>query len=256
VTQSRAGQPEDRSVLSRPSPPPDATPSYGPSSDQVVEVWRGAGSPSDRPVLVLLHGGFWRPEWDGAHLRPMAAALATAGWTAASIEYRRRPGVPEVTTSDVGAALRALPRLVAVMQPTTAPPEMVLIGHSAGGHLALWAAAATPPPRLRATLALAPVADLRLAHELGLDGDAVAAFLGCPPDGRADLDPARRTLPAGTVTIVHGASDAVVPPALSRSYASAHPATRLVPVAGAGHFALIDPRSAAWATVERELSRL
>src|SRR5687767_5756925 len=108
--------------------------------------------------VALIHGGFWRPAYDRVHLRPMAAALRDLGWEVVSIEYRRVPGDPDATVSDVRAALSA------------AAPD-VIAGHSAGGHLALWAAATMG---LKA-VALAPVADLRLAEELNLDGGAVKA---------------------------------------------------------------------------------
>ncbi len=106
-----------------------------------------------------------------------------------------------------------------------------------------------PAPGLVGTIALAPVADLELAHRLGLDGDAVADFLGGPPQDRGDLDPVRMADPTAAVVIVHGADDEVVPPKVGEAYAAAHPASRMVPVAGAGHFALIDPLSAAWPVV-------
>ncbi|MEV7014062.1 alpha/beta fold hydrolase [Streptosporangium sp. NPDC051022] len=224
---------EDRSVLTRPAAGPDRTLRYGEDADQVIDLWHAGG-----PTVALVHGGFWRPEYDRTHLRPMANALREAGWNVAAIEYRREPGRPGPMLDDVRAALGAL-------------DPSVTVGHSAGGHLALCAA-----PPAAAVLALAPVADLRLAHRLNLDDGAVPDFLGGPPEDRADLDPVRLPARPGRVTIVHGTGDERVPAEVSESYAAAHPATSLVPVPGAGHFVLIDPESDAWPIVRRELAAL
>jgi acetyl esterase/lipase len=119
------------------------------------------------------------------------------------------------------------------------------VGHSAGGHLALQAAADGVGDHVRGVLALAPVADLQLGEALALDGDAVRAFLGGPAVGRADLDPSRMAAPAARIHLLHGLDDAVVPLSVSESYRARHPRAALDRV-GAGHFALIDPRSRVW----------
>ncbi|HEU4948572.1 MAG TPA: alpha/beta hydrolase, partial [Kribbella sp.] len=237
---------EDRSVLTRSAAPPDDVLRYGEQPDQVMDVWSGT---SDRPIVVLVHGGFWRPDYDRVHLRPMAEALSAAGWPVASIEYRREPGHPDVTVDDLRAALDRLPVLLGEARP------MVLVGHSAGGHLVLWAATAVKPPGLRGTVALAPVADLALAYRLQLDDGAVADFLGTPPEVRKDLDPVLLPQPTTPVTVVHGTADTVVPVALAESYTGVHRSTRYVPITGAGHFELIDPTSTVWSLVADELSR-
>ncbi|MFF0578494.1 alpha/beta hydrolase family protein [Streptosporangium saharense] len=224
---------EDRSVLERDAPGPDETVEYGPAPDQVTDLWHGTG-----PTVALVHGGFWRPEYDRLHLRPMANALREAGWNVAVVEYRREPGRPDAAVEDVRAALAAL-------------GPAVVAGHSAGGHLALLAS-----PEEAGVLALAPVADLGLAHRLDLDEGAVADFLGGPPDGRPDLDPVRLGPRPGRVTIVHGTEDGRVPVEVSASYVAAHPGVSLVRLPGAGHFVVIDPESDVWSIVLRELTAL
>lgn len=214
---------EDRSILGLPAPEPSAE-LYLPSGDRIGRV-------------ALIHGGFWRPSYDRVHLRPMAAALRDLGWEVVSVEYRRVPGDPDVTVSDVRAVLSSL------------KPDVVA-GHSAGGHLALWAAATLG---LKA-VALAPVADLRMAEELNLDGGAVKAFLGVAAAERADLDPSR--LPPSGAVLIHGELDSVVPIGLSRAFAKARPGSRLVELPGTAHFELIDPRADAWTVVIQELQRL
>lgn len=245
--------PEDRSVLGLPAPGPDIDLRYGDHPDHVVDVSFGGPGAGGRPLVVFVHGGFWRPAYDRVHARPLAAALAGAGWTTAAIEYRRVPGRPDGTVDDVAAAIRFLAGAPELQGRSDG--RLVLAGHSAGGHLVLHAAVGLPFPELAGVVALAPVADLTLAEELALDGDAVRAFLGRSAADRPDLDPARQPAPATAVTLVHGTDDAVVPLAVSRSYAAAHPASRLVEVDG-GHFVVIDPRSTAWPEVLAALAAL
>ncbi|WP_224387697.1 S9 family peptidase [Pseudonocardia sp. ICBG1293] len=228
-------------VLSRPAPEPPRTVAVGDHPDQVMDLWPDGGP--GRPLVVLVHGGFWRPRVDRVYVRSMAAALHARGLPVASLEYRRVPGDPDATVADVLAGLRAAH---AVAGP------VVTVGHSAGGHLVLHAAAAEPS-LVRATLPIAPVADLGLADAENLGDGAVRAFLGGPASGRTDLDPAAGPTPPGPVTILHGDADANVPLPVSRSYLDRHPSARLVELPGHDHFAPVDPLSTAWETVAREI---
>lgn len=229
--------PEDRSVLSRPARPPDHTWAYGQEPDQVIEHYRGPRS--REPALVLVHGGYWRPEYDRIHLRPMAEVLAGAGWDASLVEYRRVPGEPGQATADLRAA-------IAAVMGQHGDAGVILIGHSAGGHLALHAAGEAIPG-IAAVIALGPVADLGEALERDLDGGAARAFLG--EEQAHEYCPVRRSQPGVPVTILHGNADDLVPIELSRAYARTHPRTHLRELDGVGHFALIDPRSSAWVDV-------
>ena len=83
---------DDRSVLTRAVAPPDTTVSYGAMPEHVADVRFGDERAIHRPLVVIVHGGFWRPTIDRAHTGPMAVALAERGWTVAAIEYRRVPG--------------------------------------------------------------------------------------------------------------------------------------------------------------------
>ncbi|MGY2127368.1 alpha/beta hydrolase [Blastococcus sp. SYSU DS0617] len=244
--------PEDRSVLQLPAPGPDRELRYGDHPDHVVDLYLGGPGAEGRPLVVFVHGGFWRPAYDRVHARPLTTALAAAGWTTAAIEYRRVPGRPDDTVDDVAAAIRFLADVPELGR--ACDGRFVLVGHSAGGHLVLQAAADPRTPAPAGVVALAPVADLRLAEELALDGDAVRAFLGRPAAERTDLDPVRQPAPDTAVTILHGTTDAIVPLAVGRSYVAAHPTARLVEVAG-GHFVVIDPRSTAWPALLAALAR-
>ncbi len=242
---------EDRSVLTRAASAPDEVFPYGPDAEQVIDVRFAGSSAVDRPLLVVLHGGFWRPEYDRTHVRPMTEALAAAGWPTATPEYRRVPGCPDLAVADVHEAVRAIGA-----RPGLAGRRVVLVGHSAGGHLALQAASTLGPRHAPAgVLALAPVADLRRAQALRLDGDAVPAFLGTDAAAHSELDPALLPTPVGEVWIVHGKEDGIVPMEVSESYLGRHPEAVLIAV-DCGHFPLIDPRSAAWPTVLDALDAL
>ena len=145
--------------------------------------------------------------------------------------------------------------------------RVVAIGHSAGGHLACWAAArgglpagapgAEPAVRPAAAVSQAGVVDLREAARLKLSGRAVESLLGGSPikwPGRYDLASPFERLPlGGTQLLVHGEADDVVPVAISRRYAERAGAGGddcvLVELAGCGHFEHLDPDSEAWSVV-------
>jgi dipeptidyl aminopeptidase/acylaminoacyl peptidase len=268
-------------ILTRPAPPPDATIRYGPGPDHIADVRlpsgegpRGASAGSGLPLVVVLHGGFWRAAFDRKHVGPMAAALAAEGYLVCVPEFRRigqAGGGWPGTFDDVAAAVDRLPPLVAAVAPGTCDPgRLLLAGHSAGAHLALWAAGrhllprdvpwradAGSRPRIAGVAALAPVSDLVACHRQRLGGGAAADLLGGGPEQHpqryAVADPAR-LIPLGVpVRIVHGITDDRVPCEMSRSYAararSAGDDAFLQELPGCGHFEVIDPRSAAWPAV-------
>ncbi len=249
--------PDSRSVLSRSARRPDRTLAYGAFAEQVVDVWLPS-RPAGPILLIFLHGGFWRSAYDRAHVAPVAAAFAASGYVVAVPEYRRTGhtgGGWPTTFDDVRSAVAAVPALLVDHRPA----GVVLAGHSAGGQLALWAAKGARPAGV---VALAPVADLRAAYELDLDGGAAAALLGGGPDTVADryrqADPMAR-LPLGVpCVLVHGDRDRQVPVWFSQRYADTARAAgddvRLVVLPATDHFALIDPESAAWPAVVAAVS--
>ncbi len=181
----------------------------------------------------------------------MCAAIADAGWTVATVEYRRAPGQPDATTGDVRAAIAALPTLTKHHD-----GRVIVMGHSAGGHLGLYAAAVKTSPFLIGVIALAPAADLQLVDSLDLDNGAARDFLGVAATARPELDPAQLPDIAVPTLLIHGIEDAVVPIAVSRAYIDRHPAAELRTLEHCGHFAPIDPLSAAWPAVVAALERL
>lgn len=271
-------------MLDRPAGLPDAVLRWADHADGLADAYlpplslRGEAAPA--PLLVALHGGFWRAAWDRRHLRPLAQALAGLGWAVLLPEYARSGGrhlaegrdAPwPLTVEDLRLARRVLPGLLAEVAPgrvSDRPP--VLLGHSAGGHLALWWAldartegpAGGPAAAVGQVLALAPVADLAAAHAAGLGDGAVTALLGpTGPDGAArrayGADVAARLRagerPGCPVVVVHGADDAQVPVAHSTALGADVPWLDVRVLAGVEHFAPIDPLSPAWPAVRAGL---
>jgi len=245
---------------------------YGQHRSQVGELWRPAAA-GQRPVVVLIHGGYWRAAYTKHLMRALARAVVAQGWVAWNIEYRRigllgGGGGWPATFSDVAAAIDHLGTVRGVD-----PTQVVALGHSAGGQLALWAAArpglpegapgAAPALRLRASIALAGVVDLEEGDRLGLGNGAVAAFLGGHPNREGEryrlASPAAR-LPLGVPhALVHGTADATVPLSMSEGYAARAAGcgddVEFIAVPGASHRDLISPRSAAWAPTLSYLRR-
>ncbi|MFI6822909.1 alpha/beta hydrolase family protein [Micromonospora sp. NPDC050187] len=258
---------DPRAVLTRPAPAPDVTVAYGELPDQVADLRRPVGAGPPRPLVVVVHGGFWRAEYDRTHTGPLAVGLAGLGHPVAQVEYRRtgQPGGGwPGTLADVRNAVAALPGLAARALPDrVAPGPPLLVGHSAGGQLALYVAA-TAPETVAGVLALAPVADLVEAYRRDLDGGAVAALLGGGPtevpDRYAHADPSIAVPWRTPTVVVHGARDEHVPIALSRTFVSkasaAGASTTLVELPNCEHFALIDPTSSAWPDVADALGSL
>jgi acetyl esterase/lipase len=204
-------------------------------------------TPADgTPVVLVVHGGFWKAEYDREHTRPQARALADLGHAVATPEYRRvaAGGGWPTTGLDVRAALDAVPGMAARLGFTPGP--VTAVGHSAGGQLVLWLAATGAP--LDHVVALAPVCDLEEAIRLHLGDGAAHALLGDLPPADADPMTLLERRPAGAVTVVHGTRDASVPVSLSRGLVARHPWIRYVEV-DADHMELIDPGSTVWRDV-------
>lgn len=214
--------------------------SYGEDPSQFGELF-GSG-----PVAVVIHGGFWRDRYDRTLMHALCEDLAERGWAAWNVEYRRLGsggGVPE-TLDDVAAAIDALAELDGVDL-----SRVVTIGHSAGGHLAAWAATREDPRvAVTAVVSQAGVLDVRRAWELGLSDDVAREFL------RGDIENARlaspiERLPLGVPALLtHGGRDEIVPLEISQRFAQASGAT-LVVEPDEDHFGHLDPGNPLWQAV-------
>ena len=259
-------------VLTRPAPPPDLVVSYGPGREHIADVRLPVAARGPAPLVIFLHGGFWRAAIDRAHTGPAATALAAAGYAVCVPEFRRTgqdgggwPG----TFDDVATAVGELPGLVRAAAGSGAVAEgpALLAGHSAGGHLALWAAGRhrlpagsrwrQPGATARGVVALGAVSCLADGQQRRLGNGATDALMGGGPETFPDryrcADPVA-LLPLGCpLQLVHGALDDVVPPDLSRAFAARARAVgdqvTLAELRGISHMDVVDPLSPAWPAV-------
>ena len=241
---------------------PDLVLRYGDHPDAVIDVFLppdAQGGPA--PLVVFLHGGFWRREWDRVHARPLAWGLVDGGFAVATPEYRRGSGSWPPMRVDVETSLADVRGLIAEAAPgrIDASTPCVLTGHSAGGHLALWSGLRAGPELVTRIVALAPVTDVEYAARTGMGDGAAQDLLGGEPDEvpsrYAEADAARLLPGSVPVTIIQGDSDLQVPVEMNRriaeriSPAPGDAAFRYVELPGVDHFALVDPQSDAWPTV-------
>ncbi|HKN17721.1 MAG TPA: alpha/beta hydrolase [Candidatus Sulfotelmatobacter sp.] len=239
-------------------PRADARVAYGSDANQFIDL-RMPKASGAYPLAICIHGGYWRARYDLEYLGHLGAALKAKGVATANVEYRRvgnAGGGWPGTFEDIRAAYQFL--LQNAQRYGFDTRRVIVLGHSAGGQLALCLAARESG--LAGAVSLAGVVDLQQAYDLHLSNDAVVEFLGGKPaevpEHYREADPMKLAIRARQ-WLVHGARDEIVPPALSKNYVDAKvnnkEDARLVAIAGAGHFDVVDPRSAAWAEVENIL---
>lgn len=263
-------------ILTRPPPPTDLRVPYGPDPNDFGDLRLPPG-PGPHPVLIAVHGGYYRARYGLGYMGHLCADLTARGWATWNVEYRRlgQPGGGwPGTFLDVAAAADHL-RALAGQHPLDLA-RAAAIGHSAGGHLALWLAArhrvpsasplhAAAPLPIATAVSLAGVVDLRRAAELRLSDAVVHDLLGGTPtnvpDRYAAVSP-YDLLPLGPAVrqvLIHGTADTAVPHELSERHAARARAlgddAHLVTLPGVDHFAVVDPRSDAWETVVHSLVR-
>jgi len=267
-------------LLARPRPTPTRKVTYGAADQQTGTLFLPVGT-GPHPVVVLIHGGCWLAKLSGPELMDYAAAdLQRRGYAVWNVGYRRlghEGGGYPGTFLDVAAAVDLLRELAP--QNELDLSRLVLAGHSAGGQLALWAAARPHLPKLsslydanslrvRGVACLAGILDLedyRANGPLACGGPKtidrlVSAQAREGADAYADTSPAR-LLPIGVpYVLISGDLDEIVPKEFNSRFAqkarAAHESAREIAIAGAGHFELVDPQSAAWQRIVTEIEAL
>jgi acetyl esterase/lipase len=238
--------------------------SYGDSPEQFATLALPS-VPGPHSVVVLIHGGFWRAAYGLDLMDPLANDLVARGYAAWNIEYRRvgqAGGGWPGTLEDVAAAIDQLADV-----PRDADLDLTrvsVVGHSAGGHLALWAPGrgalvrgmpgADPVVEVAAAVGLAPVANLRMGAAERVGGGAVIDFLGGSPDDFPDRYAVAEPDLTGPArfAIIEGDADDIVPERFARPDRPGDVTFVLIP--GADHFDVIDPRHAAWTAAVAELA--
>jgi acetyl esterase/lipase len=239
---------------------------YGDDPSQWADLSRPSGA--SRGVVVVIHGGFWKAEYDASLGEPLAQDLVGRGWTVLNLEYRRVGSGPgggggwPATGDDVAAGIDLLRGVEGLALDT-----VVTLGHSAGGHLATWAAARgrfdqwSGGVEVTHVISQAGVLDLSRAYDDGLGGGAVQALMGRGPSSPSydAADPQRQIPLEVPVWCVHGREDDVVPPAYSSDYVRAARAAgakaQLLEVEG-DHFVVIDTSGEAWDRIVAVLESL
>jgi len=246
-----------------PPAPPATRIAYSRGEFQVGDLRVPSGR-GPHPVAIVIHGGYWRARYDLKEVEHLCEAVTRQGLATWSLEYRRigNPGGGwPGTLDDVRTGAAHLEKIAT--ERSLDLKRVVAMGHSAGGHLVLWLAKQNAIA-LRGIVALAPVADLRRAWELKLSDTVVADLLGGSPQDLSDRYRSASPIelvPLGVAQrVLHGTNDDVVPLEISRRYVAAAKKSgddsKLIEVAGAGHFELIDPRSSAWPVVKEAVLEL
>ena len=264
-------------ILSLLAPPADAQHAYGAEPSQFGELRLPRAAAGRRaPVVCIIHGGYYRTRYDLTYIGHLAAALIRDRIATWSIEYRRlgEPGSGwPGTLLDVAAGFDALRQLDGRYPLDLS--RVVVLGHSAGGHLALWLASrpgipsgtelsTSDPLPVAGVVALAPVADLARASALRLSDAVVDQMMGGAPrdvpERYALASPIQRVPLGVPQVVVHGTADEDVPLELSKRYVAAARAAgdpaELVALAGVDHYAIIDPRAQAFAATREATRRL
>jgi acetyl esterase/lipase len=245
------------------APPPaaDARIAYGPEPLQFGDLRLPHGG-ERHPLAVVIHGGYWQAIYNLIHAGHLCVDLAAHGIATWNVEYRRLGDVGGGWPATGDDVLRALAHVCALADDHPLDRDrVVVIGHSAGGQLAVWSSLHTEVP-LRGVVSLAGVVDMEALAAIGADHGLIARLLGGDPEEvperwRAASPvhhlpwPYRTVLACGTADVHWGPNESTAAAAVE-----AGADVELLPLEGASHFELIDPQASEWALVRRRIEGL
>jgi acetyl esterase/lipase len=232
-------------------PSASRTITYGTAETQTIDVFDANGGGNGSTVM-LIHGGCWLSQYDRYYMSHLAKSLAESGSTVYNIGYRRvgddGGGYPG-TFDDVRAAYDAITS--DVNQQAYDPDNITIVGHSAGGHLALWLASIDSS--VRRVVGLAAISDLSdYARGTGSCQTAAPRLMGGSPDdvpaAYSSTDPMLIGNPKAEIVLISAEKDAIVPPAFNEGYIKKINAQHII-LSNVGHFDLVAPISPVWKEV-------
>lgn len=254
-------------ILSRQPPRADVRVTYGADPNQFIDLRLPSDKSKPHPLVINIHGGFWRAKYGLEHAGHLCAAFTSQGFVSANLEYRRvgnAGGAWPGTFEDIRSAYKFL--IQNAQKHHVDAERVVIIGHSAGGQLALCLAA--HEPSVKGVVSLAGVVDLERAYQQHLSNDAVVEFLrGTPaevPDHYSEADPMQLSIVQARQWLIHGSADDTVPPQFSRDYVAAKKNrsgrqkedVHLLEIDRADHYDVIDPKSKAWLSVQHTVQKV
>lgn len=240
-----------QSVLELSSDSPDNSYNYGPHSSQFIQYWNAPKQSGTAANVIFIHGGCWLKEYDITHTNPASSAMRKAGFNVWSVEYRRlgeQGGEWPASLNDVKTAIHS------IQQKLNNQP-MAVMGHSAGGHLALLATTQETPSaeNINTVIGLAAITDMvSYTQEQGSCNQAASNLMRTAYTSEADYQiasPKAQKLHVNT-WLIQGTEDKIVP--MSQT---ADLDVKLEQLKGAGHFDLIHPNSTAWEAIIQRLNK-
>lgn len=248
---ANADQVSFQDVLDRSTASPDTIIRYGAAEPQFIELYLPAGVQEPAPLVVFVHGGCWLNSFSVEHGRGLAEGVRNAGFAAALVEYRRLDDEGGGWPGSLSDITNALTSLTQATNPSYSSANVTLVGHSAGGHLALLASQPERGLPIRAVIGLAAITDIE-QYATGESGceQAAARFLATSPGDEQAMNPAKQARHSNII-LLQGDADTIV-----GSEQMQLEGAEVFAIEGAGHFDVIHPGTEAFSTLISVLQQL